>query len=296
MIGVAISTTGQSHRMGFLETCVQEWVALLEESEYIAVTVDGSPEDAQRVVRAVGYLVDVFRIGQPRETRGRADESRLGVAANKNSGMELLMDSCGPRGFPDIEHLFLCDDDTYPLNRRAIDLHVESPLKHSMACWGRHRLDSVSGATAQWNWPRGVLLYAERSILVNVGGMDEAFGPGGHEHVEWSRRIFQAGHTPAPYCSPAEYAQHERGPAMGAGRFWHAEDMPHKGEPLGNFRVRKRRHTSIKAEIRDWSKITEVMESRDGDTTFVPFRAGGNRRLSATLCSNLEGRGAGGDT
>lgn len=284
MIGVAISTTGQEHRMGFLETTVREWDRVLPEDAAMFVTVDGDWSEVERVQAAVepwtGSVFQVGQVGMGVPDRMRYQDGRLGVAVNKNTGLELLMDNTGA------DHLFLCDDDTYPLNYDALASHVENPSPHTMVCWGKHRLVGIAPRHeyAEWNWPRGVLLHAHRSVVEQVGGMDERFGPGGHEHVEWSRRIYQHGLTPAPFVSPTVYATNERGPAMGAGRYWHCEDMPRKGEPLGNFRLRKRQTTSIVRTDGDWEKINAVMASRDGDTTFVPFRARDNGRASATLC------------
>ena len=271
-VGVAISTTGHERRIGFLETAVQAWLSL---GVGPIVTVDGSAEDADRVYRALPTAVPIYRVGQPKYPtyQYHADQLRLGVAVSKNTGIELLMN----RGF---ESLFLADDDIWPLNNSALGLHTYSGEPHSMVMWGKSRFMGVRGACAEWNWPRGVLLYALRSVIDRVGGMDERFGRGGNEHAEWSRRIHQAGLTTAPFISPEEYALDR---CRGASEFWHVEDMPRLGEAPGSFMSRKRRHSVLNEEKRDWKTINEVMEERDGDTSFVPYAAGANGRLSATL-------------
>lgn len=296
-IGVAISTTGDEHRMGFLETTVSNWARVLPEDAALFVTVDGSLSETRAVERLVGKHADVMRVGQYTyeqesawpgatlvlEDTSRTRDGRLGVSVNKNTGLELLMDQTKS------DHLFLCDDDTYPLLPESLEVHMELGEPHSMVCWGKHRLVGLYGyRMAAWNWPRGVLLYARRGVVARVGGFDERFGPGGHEHVEWSRRIYQHGLTEAQFPSPAEYAESERGPAMGAGRWWHCEDMPRKGEPLGNLRLRRKRITSVRRTDGDWDRINEIMNERDRDTTYVPFRARDNGRASATLCGEQD--------
>jgi hypothetical protein len=169
-------------------------------------------------------------------------------------------------------------------------------------CWGKGRLARASiheerGNYATWTWPRGVMLYVRREVVSKIGGMDERFGPGGHEHVEWSKRIHAAGFTPADFCTPPVYAHVSKvGRAMGAHSLWHCEDMPREGEHTMDHRHRKRGQTSIRREPGDWDAIEKVLASREGDTSFVSFRAEPNGRQPATVGLNLTGRGAGGET
>lgn len=298
MIGVAISTTGDEHRLGFLETCVSAWRRVLPLGSVIVVTVDGD-EGATRRAQAVvdragpsGHVGGVtVRVGQPDASVSAAlplnrlnnrvrwrKTGRLGVATNKNTGIEWLMDA-------GVTHLFLSDDDTWPLHEDALALHSDAGPHHSMVCWGQPRLDFVEGNTAAWTWPRGVMLYTHRSVVEAVGGMEEAFGPGGHEHVEWSQRIHRAGLTSAPFLSPALYARRTSiGPATRAAALWHCEDMRRPGEPHGDALRRKHRNTSVRREDGDWEKIEAVMKARAEDPNlFVPYRAVENGRGSATL-------------
>lgn len=277
-IAVAISTTGDAHRLPYLSESVKAWATLLP-IERIAVTVDGDNSVAELVTNVLSAEhpdLTVIRVGQlvtPDPTKLR--EGRLGVAANKNTGLAWLHG----RG---VEHMFLCDDDTWPLGAEALTLHVAGHLSHSLVCWGRSRLlqGSPERGVASWSWPRGVLMYLRREVLGAVGGFVEAFGPGGHEHVEWSNRIHRAGFTPVPYPSPAQY-QWDSG--TGARQYWHCEDMPRLGEPLGNTRARKQRLTSVRRRDGDWEHIEAVMAAQDGRSDFVPFRSADNGRFPATL-------------
>jgi hypothetical protein len=296
LIGVAISTTGEEHRLGFLETCVKQWRAVLPLGSVLIVTVDGTVGEMGRAygVTDPSKPGNVYRVGQPLYPtyQYHADRMRMGVAVNKNTGLELLMEQ-------GVTHLFLCDDDTWPLNDLAVNKHLwtaDAGLPHSMVCWGDSRLMAAHQTYAAWTWPRGVLLYTRRDVIEVVGGMDERFGPGGHEHVEWSRRIHQRGFTPESFVTPLVYAETGvMGKATRAASFWHAEDMRRRGETVADHRLRRRRITSLRRKDRNWEQAERVLAERDGDTSFVPYQAHMNGRASATLCSTSTGLGAGGE-
>jgi hypothetical protein len=250
----------------------------------IYVTVDGDEAAASRVYKAYDSTKpgNVIRVGQPegetwfdRHTLG-VREGRLGVATNKNTGIEILMQA-------GCDELFLSDDDTWPTTPHAVEMHSQSVLDHSMVCWGRHRITKVNDDYSEWSWPRGSMMYTRRGVVERVGGLDERFGPGGHEHVEWSRRIFQAGLTPAEFPSMPVYAI-EMG--LGARNYWNCEDMQKRGEPLGNARLRRRKLTSVRRWDGDWEHINKIMDELNNDTAFVPYTAAGNHRESATLWTN----------
>lgn len=277
-IGVAISTTGDEHRLGFLETCVQSWWNHLPAGEKPIVTVDGDDEKFQRVGELVGHRATVLRVGQPDFPLNKTEprDGRLGVAVNKNTGIEALMNA-------GVDHLFLSDDDTWPKFSQSITKHVDFGYGHSMVCWGKSRLAASRSAYSEWSWPRGCMMYVHRHVAFTVGGMVEAFGPGGHEHVEWSRRIHNAKFTPIPFISPLSYGTRN---GMGAAALWHAEDMRRPGEPSGTHGSRRRQITSVRRQEGDWLSIGEVMARMDGSAAFVPYSAHENGRLSATLYHN----------
>lgn len=135
------------------------------------------------------------------------DVNGEGVAATKNRGIAALMDA-------GCEHLLLCDDDVWPISNRWHE-YTQDPALHLMHCWGRTRLISDDGHYTTWTHPRGVMLYAHRSVIDTIGGMRLDFGPrGGGEHVEWSRRIHAAGLTTHRY-QDLTAARHG---------IWHCED------------------------------------------------------------------------
>lgn len=281
-IGVAISTTGDEHRMAFLETSVLLWSSALRGSDAeLIVTVDGDAEHAQRVYDSVGHAADVIRVGQPEfgETRLPRD-GRLGVATNKNTGIEALMDA-------HVTHLFLSDDDTAPRFPQSLQKHIAlsaAGVFHSMVCWGAHRLlgpPAPSQPWAKWSWPRGVMLYAHQQAVLHVGGMDERFGPGGHEHVEWSTRMHRAGLTPHPFVSPASFATRN---GKGANALWLCEDMRKPSETGAAHNARRKEITSVRRLPGDWNQIGRVMHEREtNDWVYVSYTARANSRASATL-------------
>lgn len=118
---------------------------------------------------------------------------RLGVAMSKNRGITALMDD-------GCDHLFLVDDDVYPVSNLWWKPYVESPEPHLSF----QPADAVSSGGDDKHFavgfPRGYMLYVERRVIEEVGGMDPAFGAWGGEHVEWQRRIHDAGLTTWMYA------------------------------------------------------------------------------------------------
>jgi hypothetical protein len=293
--GVAISTTGQAHRLPGLAACFDAWRKHLPLGSVLVVTVDGSAAEVEAARRAVnlrngGIVIPVGkRLNSP-------DDERVGVAANKNTGIEFLMAS-------GVTHLFLSDDDCYPILASGPTKHINlaryDGVLHSMVAWGAHRLErkGPNPAYVTWNWPRGVMLYAHSKVVETCGGMVEDFGLGGHEHAEWSRRIAANGFAPAPFVSPAVYGEIGRSgrPATRADALWHCEDMRGARESQPAFVNRKAAHTTIKRTREDWNRIEAVYAERIDKFDFVPFRANANGRASATLQSSLPSQGAEGD-
>ena len=282
-IAAVISTTGDDHRLDLLRASAAAWTRAVRahpSGGSVAVTVDGTDEKAQIVKDLLPHTL-VLRVGQPTDewvcTLG-VREGRLGVAANKNTGLEYAA-STGA------EHIFLSDDDTWPLGPESLNLHMtlrdKHKVQHSIVGWGRSRLPHGAHKSSHlaWTWPRGSMMYTSRPALDRVGGMDERFGPGGHEHVEWSRRIYQHGLTPEPFVSPTEYFVG----GWGAQDYWHAEDMPRKGEALASTGHRRAALTSVRRKPSDWEHIGAVMVSRNHDTSFVAFSAVDNGRRQATI-------------
>lgn len=122
-----------------------------------------------------------------------------GIARAKNKCLELL-DDC--------EHIFLFDDDVYPLVHDWWRPYVDSPEPHLMWVYDKpkgasKRQVEVLYQDAQhvaYHATRGCMVYVHRSVLDTVGGMDPRFGTWGWEHASWSDRIHSAGLTTWRYA------------------------------------------------------------------------------------------------
>lgn len=127
----------------------------------------------------------------------------VGIAAAKNACLALL-DGC--------EHIFLSDDDLYPISPEWWEPYCASPVPHLAYLFGGRIREQRDGWVAKTVF-HGCLLYGRRCVLDRVGGMRTEFGQFGYEHVEWSRRIHNAGLTPHKYMD-----------VVNSGRLWHSLD------------------------------------------------------------------------
>lgn len=123
------------------------------------------------------------------------DDTHMGVAYSKNKCLAYLYDiGC--------EHIFLFDDDTYPIAEGWWKPYVYSKEPHLMYCFklpsessSRMKQLGTDGKTVEWSKTRGCMLYIERKVLDIVGGMDTNYGQAFYEHTDWTNRIYNAGLT-----------------------------------------------------------------------------------------------------
>lgn len=126
----------------------------------------------------------------------RFDEHRGKVRA-ANAGIELLM-AVG------CEHLFLSDDETYPVAAGWFDRYIASPEPHLMYLF--EETPATNGQADSHvvyrddrhvarDRGRGCLLYMHRSVVDQVGGMRWNFRGWDSAHTEYSSRIHAAGLT-----------------------------------------------------------------------------------------------------
>ncbi|WP_432990157.1 glycosyltransferase family 2 protein [Dactylosporangium sp. CA-233914] len=123
-------------------------------------------------------------------------DTNAGIARAKNKCLELLAElGC--------THLFLFDDDCWPVADGWERPYVESPEPHLMYIFTDTLLgplgDSVEiyrdAELKAYSHPRGCMLYLHRRVLDEVGGYDPRYGRWGYEHVDLSNRIYNAGLT-----------------------------------------------------------------------------------------------------
>ena len=120
------------------------------------------------------------------------DINFTGVAATKNRLLAQL-DDC--------DHIFLFDDDTYPIAPGWWKPYVESKEPHLVYQFklpGKPKSDMRElyrdEDIVAYSHTRGAMLYIERRVLDVVGGMDTRYN-NGYEHPDWTNRIHNAGLT-----------------------------------------------------------------------------------------------------
>ena len=223
-IGVAITTKDRPHVLA------ETLAAFTKHSPNIPVVVvdDGSQVPVDNAVR---------------------HPESLGVARSKNRCIAELMRL-------KVEHLFLFDDDTRPVCDRWWEPYVNSPESHLQFSWTHFgngkpvtNMDVLyqdSGLVAH-GWSMGCMLYVTSRVIDRVGGMNPAF-VSMHEHIEFSRRIHQAGLS----------------------TFVH-QDVPESG----NLFWAGDRTGEVKSSIADRKPLLDrndqLLAELDGNTDFVPY-------------------------
>ena len=208
----------------------------------VAISTHRRPQVlAQALQHWAGAMPDVLVVNH--DIRGD------GVAVTKNRGIAALMDA-------GCEHLFLADDDVWPVHALWWKPYLSDPEPHLMHCWGKSRAQGRCGCSPShtlWSWPRGVLLYAHRSVIDSVGGMRTEFGRWGGEHAEWTTRIHNAGLT-----------RHRFADAAGISRgIWHCEDYT-RNTPSTVSDVERRNSAARRHALYDQFR---------GSTDFVDYRS-----------------------
>lgn len=127
----------------------------------------------------------------------------LGIPSAKNQNLvELLRHTA-------CNHIFLFDDDTFPIQENWHSIFIDLNVPHSMYIFaslgnqtrGIRKLGS-EGNLGWYDHVRGCLLYYRREVIEQVGGFDLIFGIGMYEHTDLSDRIHAFGLTKHPYNAP----------------------------------------------------------------------------------------------
>ncbi len=177
-IGIAITT---HNRANVFQKALAEQQRFLPPGAILCVVDDGSdqPPKTQNNVRLI------------------RNEKAQGIPAAKNAGIRILMEE-------GCTHLFLFDDDAYPLCADWYKPYIRSPEPHLCAIF-THWADgtpvgdcNIIGGDQEHIWyshARGYMLYLHRSAIEKVGGMDTIYRTGYEEHLDLSDRIYTAGLT-----------------------------------------------------------------------------------------------------
>lgn len=175
-IGIAITT---HNRADVLNRALNQHLQFLPAGALVVVIDDGSKPAA-----VVPDGVQLLR-----------HESSLGIVASKNASLTVLMDA-------GCEHLFLWDDDAWPVADNWHLPYIESPEPHLayqfLDLAGRNKLNDMAVLYRDerhiaYTGQRGVMLYYHRSAIEKVGGFDPIYGRGMYEHPDLALRIHNAG-------------------------------------------------------------------------------------------------------
>jgi hypothetical protein len=113
------------------------------------------------------------------------------ISKAKNECLEALKDC---------EHIFLFDDDCFPI---AKDWHVpfiESGLNHLLYMKPHHGISSNKGVYTVFTECSGVFMYLTKEVVDKVGYFGN-YGRYGFEHAGYTHRIYKAGLTPSKYMT-----------------------------------------------------------------------------------------------
>ena len=179
----------------------------------IAITTHNRPDVLKRAIEQhmkhlpAGALVVVIDDGSypaavvPDGVQLLRHETSLGIVASKNASLTALMDA-------GCEHLFLWDDDAWPIVDNWHLPYIESPEPHLayqfLDLAGTNKLNDLSelyrdDQHVAYTGQRGVMLYYHRSAIEKVGGFDRVYGRGMYEHSDLALRIHNAGLTTWAY-------------------------------------------------------------------------------------------------
>ncbi|MEB7601392.1 glycosyltransferase family 2 protein [Raoultella terrigena] len=177
-VGIAITT---HQRPEVLKRAIDQHMKHLPTGALVVVVDDGS-----------NPAVDV-----PCNVQLLRQNTSLGIVASKNASLNALMDA-------GCEHLFLWDDDAWPVADNWHIPYIESAESHLayqfLDLAGRNKLNDLAVLYCDdkhiaYTGQRGVMLYYHRSAIERVGGFDPVYGRGMYEHSDLALRIHNAGMT-----------------------------------------------------------------------------------------------------
>lgn len=160
MISICITTRNRPEAFNFVLDRIKQHT----NCEYQLIIVD----DASDVV----YCNATYRF-----------ENRSGIPASKNKCLELAK----------YDHIFLFDDDTYPIADNWYLPYINSGKEH--LCFTFLTAFKRKEGFKYHTLGNGCMLYVTRKCIDTIGGFDWNYGLGKYEHVDFSRRIHNAGLT-----------------------------------------------------------------------------------------------------
>ena len=175
-IGIAITT---HNRPEVLKRAIEQHMKHLPSGALVVVIDDGSSPAA--------IVPDGVKLARHEQSRG--------IVASKNASLTALVDA-------GCEHLFLWDDDAWPIADNWHLPYIESPEPHLayqfLDLAGPRKINDMTvlyrdDKHIAYTGQRGVMLYYHRSAIDKVGGFDPVYGRGMYEHPDLALRIHNAG-------------------------------------------------------------------------------------------------------
>lgn len=235
-IGIAITT---HNRPDVLTRAIEQHIKYLPAGALLVVVDDGS--------KPAAVVPDGVQL--------RRHETSLGIVASKNASLTALMDA-------GCDHVFLWDDDAFPIADNWHLPYIESPEPHLayqfLDLSGTNKLNDLSelyrdDQHVAYTGQRGVMLYYHRSAIEKVGGFEPIYGRGMYEHSDLALRIHNAGLTTWAY-----------GDVVGSEKLIHSLDEHEAVErsvPRPERQALVERNVKIHNERRD-SGFTDYVEYR----------------------------------
>lgn len=194
MASIAVAVTTHN-RPGVFAKSIVQWRRLLPDDADLFVVDDGSTTPVPDIDG-----VTVIRNSRP-----------LGIAGAKNVCL---------RATEGYDHVFLVDDDVWPVDPRWWLPYVNSKHQHLATCF-ETRLDGsifshdvriIEKRPDVWVYEcgNGCIMYMTREAIDTVGGYDEKYGRWGYEHRDYTMRIHLAGITEHPFMDVPDGAGHFR--------------------------------------------------------------------------------------
>lgn len=175
-------------------------VAITERNRYKEFKVTYDNIVASLPKDAVLVIVDDASTEPFPEATFRFDHN-VGIARAKNKCIELLYDA-------GCTHFFLFDSDCYPIVNDWTERYINTGVPHLSMTFNKHSSGKPNGngkaspagdGLVHYENPCGCMIYLTRECVDTVGGMDVRYGKWGFDHVDYSKRIYNAGLTPYPF-------------------------------------------------------------------------------------------------
>lgn len=154
----------------------------------IGLTSYNRPESVKECIQNISkYTESPFTLYIAEDT----DLERKGVAYRKNECL---------RALKDCDHIFLFDDDCFPIKSGWEQFFINSKYNHLLYLNASHGYKrTVNQDCNVYHNCGGVFMYITKEVVKLVGAFDEQFELYGFEHADYSQRIHKAGFIVEPY-------------------------------------------------------------------------------------------------